>query len=673
MIRPPGLLCCLGLLLVAPLASAQMTIFKEPLSPRIANYRIDATLNAETKRITASEMILWHNKSDSPTQDLRFHLYLNGFRNEKMSFLKESGGKHRGNKMDEEGFGFTQVRSLKVLPHAGDATSLNFSDKAIHPDATAMNDKFTQMEFLSPDDGNSDDLTYFRVPLEEPLQPGASVWIYIEWEAQLPQPPFARTGAKEEFFFVGQWFPKIAVLKSGGNWTDHQFHLNTEFFADYGAYDVNMTVPSSHILGATGLEVSVTENGDTKTHSYHAEDVHDFAWTCSPEYVVGTAQAQDVAIRVLCQKEHEDQMQRMLDAAVFSVEYFQNWYGDYPFPNLTVVDPRRGASGAGGMEYPTLITAGTSYGLPEGVRSLEMVTLHEFGHNYWYHLLASNEWEESWLDEGINSYTEVKIMEDKYGFANTLDLLGIKVGIGQVHRMSYMSASSYDPTVRNGWDYYSNGSYGTNSYSKPAVILLTFTNHIGDETMLQVMQTYVKKWSFKHPVSQDFIDVVNEVTGEDYNWFFQQALYTRNTIDYSVGYISSVEEEPLRGFDITMTTEETPKKEDDEPKSEGLGTYHNIVKIRREGEFIFPVEIEFTYKDGEKRRETWDGKDLWKKFEFTGDKQMVSATVDPDYKVILDVNFTNNSKTVEPQMKPVVAATSSMLVRLQTLMDLLSF
>lgn len=680
---PRGALVCLALLTTASFSMAQMKIFEEPLSPRIVNYRIDVKLDADTKRLKGSEMILWHNKTDSPAEDLRFHLYLNGFRNDQVSFLKESGGRHRGNEIDDDGYGFTEVRSIKVLPHVATETPLDFSDASTHPDSASMPEKVDQMAFLAPDDQNEHDKSYFKIPLDEPLAPGDSVWIHIEWDAQLPQPPFARTGAKEEFFFVAQWFPKIAVYSDGAKWTDHQFHLNTEFFADYGIYDVSMTVPDDHILGATGLEVTVNDNGDgTKTHIYHAEDVHDFAWTSSPDFVVGTGKAQDVDIRVLCQKDHVEQMQRMIDCTVWSVEYFQDWYGDYPFPNLTVVDPRRGAGGAGGMEYPTLITAGTSYGLPDGVRSLEIVTLHEFGHNYWYHLLGSNEWEESWLDEGINSYTESQIMDHKYPTGAVIDWLGFKLSSQQVHRMGYITSHNFDPTVRNGWEYYSNGSYGTNSYSKPAILLTTFHNLVGDVKMSEIMRTYVTKWRFKHPTSQDFIDVVNEVTGEDYTWFFQQALYTRNHVDYAVSSFSSEGESEKKGFDLTLDINEPPNTGDDDEEDteadsedEESATYFNEIKIRRLGEFTMPVNIAFTYEDGEVRREKWDGKELWKIYTFPGDKKMVSAAVDPDYIVPMDINWSNNSRTIaeSPRMTPVRKTTGNWIVRLQTFMEFLSF
>jgi hypothetical protein len=664
------------LCLLALCASAQEApiIFEDPLSPRIANYRIHVTLDEANKRISGSQMLLWHNKNDEEISDLRFHLYLNGFRNSQATFMKESGGVHRGNKIDEEGWGYSDITMLKVQNHGGPAEGLNFSDGAVHPTVEDMVDRTNEIQFLAPDDGNTEDRTYFAVPLEQPLKPGESVWVKIEFEAKLPEPPFSRTGAWKDYFFVAQWFPKIAVREEGA-WTDHQFHVNTEFYADYGVYDVFMTVPDTYVLGATGLNISKTDNGDgTKTHYYHAEDVHDFAWTASPDFLEFTGKADDVEIRALVQKEHADQGQRHIDATVVSITKFQEWYGDYPFPNLTVVDPRRGATGSGGMEYPTLITAGTFYGMPEKFRPLEIVIIHEFGHNFWYHLLASNEFEESWLDEGINSYTEIQVMQDAYGDNNVMDLYGIRMGDVHVQRMGYAGSADLDPTVRDGWTYSTRNSYGVNSYSKPAIFLTTLHNHLGKEKMLEVMRTYVERFSFKHPKSQDFVDVVNDVTGEDYSWFFDQALYTAKTLDYKVSRATSKRIKPPKGYGISQEIgedidrgKEAAKEQEDKSQP-----FASEVLIRRVGEFTFPVTLEVVFEDGETIRENWDGKDLWKRYTYERPSRMVSAAIDPDYLIPMDLNMVNNSIVLEKDSEPVAKHRLNWMVRIQTILEMLA-
>jgi len=638
-------LLLLGLALKSP---AQTVIFPEPLSPRIANYDIEVRLDAKKRMLAAQQVLVWHNKSTDVITEMQFHLYLNAFRNERSTFMKESGGVSRGNRIDRDGFGFIEVNKI-ALPTGEDLTA--------------------KMQFIHPDDDNADDRTVFRLPLPKPLKPGEAITLRFDFTAKLPQPPFARTGAKKEFFFVGQWFPKAGVYQDEQNaWNCHQFHANSEFFADYGVYNVRMTVPAENILGATGLEQSVTDNGDdTKTHFYHAEDVHDFAWTTSPEYKEFFTEQNGVKIRLLMQPDHAYQAQRHLDAAKVAVKYHEEWYGDYPFPNLTIVDPRRGAGGSGGMEYPTLITAGTAHGMPVGVRGVELVIIHEFGHNFWYHLLASNEFEESWMDEGINSYTESRIMQEAYGKGSAIDLFGIKIDDQQFQRASYTSNPSLDPTIRKAWEYYSGNSYGINSYPKPATLLFTLENYLGTEAMRKCMQEYVRRWRFKHPTTKDFIQVFNEISGQNLDWFFNQALYSHAKLDYSVDRVFTREIEKPRGFDFTMNpadtaaTDEDEKSSDDEKKDEKKTSdsasgdssakeqkmYESGVHVRRLGDFTFPVEVLVKFDNGEEIREPWDGKELWKKFRYEKPAKLVSAAVDPDKKVWLDVNLINNSKTVE--------------------------
>ncbi|RMI17304.1 MAG: M1 family peptidase [Calditrichaeota bacterium] len=755
------------------------TLFPRPLSPRIANYDIDVKLIPEKRLLEGQEILIWHNRSNEVITELQFHLYLNAFRNSKSTFMIESGGVSRGNRMDKDGWGFIEVNRMILLSKDARQYPQPF---ARFPSAEKLQDisgvdLSAGMEYIHPDNPEHvHDKTVLRVPLPEPLQPGESVVLYIDFTAKLPQPPFARTGAKKEFFFVGQWFPKIGVYTDKG-WNCHQFHANSEFFADFGVYNVWMTVPAENIVGATGIEVGVRDNGDgTATHFYHAEDVHDFAWTTSPEFREFKGRAQDVEIRVLMQPDHADQGPRHVEAARVAVEYYQNWYGDYPYPNLTVVDPRRGAGGAGGMEYPTLITAGTTYGLVEGIRSVELVIIHEFGHNFWYHLLASNEFEESWLDEGINTYAEIQIMQDYYGaqyritdrvitklreagfpeeslglledlkkeafqgqFAfrealkNTLgealtarygnilityarhprrgdsvDFLGIKLNDREFQRAQYISNPDLDPMLRRAWEYYSRTSYGVNSYSRPGIVLTTLQNYLGWETMLKVMRTYVERFRFKHPTSQDFVNVASEVAGEDLSWFFDQVLYTNAVLDYSVDRIITRKYDPGKGYDFDLSIteeltdslstssttaapeadradtirsregadtlsdlaggEDTTRPAAESDTTERRALYYNEVDVRRLGDFIFPVEVEIVFDNGEVVRERWDGKGLWKKFHYLKPAKIVSATVDPDRKVVMDVNFTNNSKSRHAGRRGIIKITARLAYYLQYLM-----
>ncbi len=653
--------------------------FPKPLSSRIANYDIEVRLDPEKNLLHGNETLRWVNRSKDTINELQLHLYLNAFRNSRSTFMKESGGVSRGNRIDDDGWGFIEINSITLA----DGEELIKSSK-----------------FIQPDDGNEHDKTVLSLNLAKPLPPGQTISLNINFTAKLPSPPFARTGAKEDFFFAGQWFPKIGVYQDG-QWNTHQFHSKSEFFADYGVYNVWINTPGDYIVGATGLEVDKKTNEDgTTTHYYRAEDVHDFAWTASPEFVEFTDKAQDVDIRVLLQPDHAYQGERHLQAAKAAVEYFQNWYGDYPFPNLTVVDPRRGAMGAGGMEYPTLITAITAYGLPEGLRLVELVIIHEFGHNYWYHLVGSNEFEEPWLDEGFTTYSEIQIMEDKYGpSGSAIDVFGIKINYIQLQRGRYILAADIDPIVKAAWEFYSGTSYRVNSYAKPGLVLTTLHNYLGLEKMQELMRTYLDRWKFKHPKTQDFIDLANEVSGQDLDWYFDQALFTNAILDYSVddAFTRKIGKKN-KGFDfdlsaqkyISQSSEADSLTETESENSEPAETltyldsavtvsgdtaavepdmYLSGVNIRRLGTFIFPVKLEVVFDNGDTLWEEWDGVDLWKKFRYTKPAKLISAAIDPDKKIPIDVNYTNNSRFIKTHNIGVNKLAIRFLFWIQFLMD----
>ncbi len=607
-----------ALFLVSFSAQAKPVIFQEPLSPRIANYDIEVKLDPAERLIRGREVLTWHNKTDQATDEMYFHLYLNAFRNDQSTFMKESN-RSGSKKLDKkDGWGYIELERVSI--QGG-------------PDLT------DEVRFAWPDDGNTADKTVAMISLPQAVEPGGSVIVEIDFASRLPSPPIARNGSKKEYHFASQWFPKVGVFEDG-KWNCHQYHAHSEFYADFGVYDVFITVPEENIVGATGIEVEVSNNGDgTATHYYHAEDVHDFTWTTSPNFVVFMERVQDVDVRLLMQKNHKGQAKRHLEAARIGIGRFQEWFGNYPYPNLTIVDPRDGAFATGGMEYPTLITAGTFPGLPGGVRIVEMVVIHEFGHNFWYGMVASNEFEEAWLDEGINTYSEIQIMHDAYPSQSSIvDFLGFKFDDLQMRRYSYVRSPDYDPVVRKSWEYFSGGSYSAMAYSKPALALVTLENYLGRETMREIMRAYFERYKFKHPKTQDFIDVANEVSGQDLSWFFDQMLYTNAVLDYAVWSVKSEKVKPGIGIDYTDSIGGDKISFSGETET----MFETVVKVRRLGDFKFPVEIELVFQNGETNHETWDGKDLWKEYRYLKPTRLASAAVDPEKKVVLDIDWKNN-------------------------------
>ena len=214
---------------------------------------------------------------------------------------------------------------------------------------------------------------------------------------------------------------------------------------------------------------------------------------------------------------------------------FDQWYGPYPYAQITVVDPPHGGEEAGGMEYPTFITAGTDWFALKGDHDTELVTEHEFGHQYWYGMVATNEFENGWLDEGINSYTEVKVLDNMYGHnASNLNLLGAQEGDASAERGYYLPVAETDSLARPSYTDMSIRSYGGVTYGKTATMLVSLEAIVGEQTLQNALHTYFMKYRFTHPTQEDFLRTVNEVASRDLKWYWDQAVYGTQVFDYAV-------------------------------------------------------------------------------------------------------------------------------------------
>jgi aminopeptidase N len=321
---------------------------------------------------------------------------------------------------------------------------------------------------------------------------------------------------------------------------------------------------------------------------------------------------------------------RYIDAVKGSLRLFDQWYGPYSYDRITVVDPPHGGSDAGGMEYPTLITADTAWNMPKGALIPEGVTEHEFGHQYWYGMVATNEFENAWLDEGINSYTEIKVMDELYGKkTSTLNFPFAQMGEQGQQRISYLSAADSDPISTFAWKFRSNNSYGAITYGKTATVLLTLEKIIGEDTLRQALHTYFMRYRFTHPTEEDFLKTIEEVSGKDLHGYFDQAIYGTNIFDYEVDDAHS---DPLQWWE-TSPVHSKPAD----------GIYRTYVTVRRKGDFVFPVDLEVKFDDGSAATEHWDGKDRWMRYHYDRKAQIVSAQIDPQNQIWLDRNFFNNS------------------------------
>jgi hypothetical protein len=610
-------------------------------SPRNASYTIAARLDPASRTLTGEGLLTWRNTSAIPADSLQFHLYYNAWRNTRSTWMREAAlaGDTEALERPASDWGWIDVTSIRRIGEGSPPSDLT-----------------PGMRFIAPDDGNPDDRTVLEVPLDAPVAPGATINVQLAWSSVVPR-TFARTGTIGNFYFLAHWFPKIGVLENTG-WNCHQFHAGTEFFSDFGIYDVRLTVPRGWVVGATGAERGRRDERDgTTTHHYYAEDVHGFAWTTSPDFIEHTATFEHAALpavgmRLLLQPEHASQADRHLEATRATLKYYGEWFGPYPYGNITIVDPAW-QSGAGGMEYPTLFTAGTRWLAPRRIAQPEGVTVHEAGHQFWYGVVATNEFEHAWMDEGLNTFSTARTLEQFFtpqhvgrryfgGFIPwVIDGVTLSRATDGNRLGGYRPAARSDIPATPSWQYWP-GTGGAITYNKTALWLNTLERLLGWDALQRILSTYYQRFAFKHPRPQDFFAVANEVSGRDLTWFFDQVHRSANAFDYAVTGLTS---EPVldRGYfgeagDRAFSAEHGRRDR-----------YRTIVVVKRQAEGVFPVTVRVLLENGEDVRWEWDGRETWKRFEIERPVRAVSAQVDPDRVLLLDLNYTNNSRSLAPQ------------------------
>jgi hypothetical protein len=494
-----------------------------------------------------------------------------------------------------------------------------------------------------------------------------------------------RTGYSGQYYLVAQWFPKIGVYEATGpgntapgRWNCHQFHPTTEFFADFGVYDVSFTLPSSFVVGATGtLRGRHDHPGGTTTWTYHAEDVHDFTWTASPHYREFTESWRGVAIHILMQPQRTHQTGRYLQALTGAMEYLDARVGPYPYPVITVVDPAWNAAEAGGMEYPTLITAGSLWGIGPRLRLAELVTVHEFTHQYWYGMVNNNQVEEAWLDEGLTQYYETRIMDALYGSRSSLlDLPGLAIGDLEQTRAGYTSMSHprIAPPATAAWKF-PQGSYGVLTYNKTAVMLTTLERMLGTPTMDSVMKTFFRQWSFRQVRGRDLVRTFNEIVpalhgarfGTNLDWYFDQVLYGTGVCDVELTSITTQDiVSPAGHVDSAGTRVLRAASPLDPPLIESR------VTVSRLGEVRIPVTVRIAFEDGRILDERWDAAASTHVFTYREPVAVRWACVDPSRVVLLDVNLNNNGLSREPDRAGIWKVTAGFLFWVQNILQTLS-
>ncbi len=562
--------------LVAASASA------DALPPSTQHYRIEAGLDTERRRVTGSVTLSFTNSSAAPLSELVFHLYLNAFRDARSVFMRESRGRLRGVRAQKSGS--IELESLRV-------------DGAEHlPNARRE---------LVPQD-----FTQLAVPLDRMLPPGAQAQIEIRFAAQLPK-LFARSGYAGDFFAVAQWFPKLAKLEPDGRFASFPYHGLGEFYADFADYDVTLRVPEAYRVGAVGQLVSERSEKDRRVLRYRARHVHDMAWFAAPGLLVEKRQLGKTELIMLAPADHALALREHEVVITRGLERFGQQFGPYPYPTLTLVVPPRGAEGAAGMEYPSLIvSAGAWMPIPFAPSlSGAIVTAHELAHQWFYGLLASHEVEHPVLDEGLAEWATLDLMRAIYG---DIDRLAAPLGIDrfELDRVAVLSFYRSVSPGRRAPDYDSL-SYATSVYGRAALVFESIRRAHGKARFAQALARYTRENRFGHPTPAALAHAFDAVYGDGFSKRVLEPLLF-------AGELSSV------------------RLLEAEARSEGSKT-RIYVRALREGKVALPTWLAAYDAHGkELKRLPWPSERAQLEVSFVSDQPVARVALDPDRALLLD-------------------------------------
>ncbi len=578
-----------------------------------ADYAINATLDPAANRISGTQIIRYRNDSPDTLSVVWLQLDQNRFRpGSRGELITPIGGRFEGR---------------------GDAGGI---------DVTTFHQAGSTKE-LARDVRD----TRMRVELDRPLPPGGEAVWELAWSFLIPHYGADRMGRDDEsqgaIYEIAQWYPRMAVYDDVKGWNNEPYLGVGEFYLEYGDFDVKLTVPRDYIVGATGLLVNPAEvltpeqqqrlaraksseqtvtilepdevgSGSSRpsgsgplTWHFKAEKVRDFAWAASPGFIWDAASWEGVLAQSVYPKEALPLWSRSTQMVRESLRLQSRWFR-YPYPSMTNVN-----GVAGGMEYPMMVFCGER----RDEKGLWELTTHEIGHTWFPMVVGSNERLHMWQDEGFNTFINGFATAARYDEPLTPQrtVQGILPYLSGNDQPSMMRADAMEAT-----------GIGPVAYDKPSVGLHLLREQVVADTLLfdEAFEGYIRAWAFKHPTPDDFFRYMSSALGENLDWFWRGWFLTNDKLDFQVA-----------GVEVS-----------DAPTGGKL----SMVTLQSNGDMVFPVPLELTFEDGEKRRLTLPV-EAWlrgPRFDYPviAPKAVVGVRIDPD-GAIPDLIAENNAWQAE--------------------------
>lgn len=479
------------------------------------SYEIKADLDTEEHSLRAIEYLTYYNNSPCSLDTVYIHLYANAYKDGHTIYAQE-----RRRLGDSDFLKAEQARGNIRIEHITEGED--------------------SLRYVI-------DGSIMAVDLGQSLSPGDSITLTIESLLKIPELS-SRLGYHAHHYEMVHWYPKVCVFDECG-WHRDDYHALGEFYGEYGDYRVELTVPGDYVVAATGertdphdkkfIDALVSRSGkidmgERKLVKFFAEDVHDFAWVCDPNFLVEQHEVDGILLSVFYLRQNKKKWRNAGVYAMEALKRFNEWYGQYTYRNLSVVN----GYSHGGTEYPQLIIIGP--GEDQFTRLFEITIIHEIAHQWFYGIVGSNEVDEAWLDEGFSTYSEIRYCEDRYGKDNSLFKLPFIPSLSRRYYYKviyYLNQTNFleVPILTPAYKYIDVPiSYINSAYAKPALFLFNLEGILGRRRFDSVLKKYIQDYTFKHPRTEDFIRVCEGESGQNLRLLFSQFLYTTDFSDWSV-------------------------------------------------------------------------------------------------------------------------------------------
>jgi hypothetical protein len=463
--------------------------------------------------------------------------------------------------------------------------------------------------------------TLLYIDLPSPLPPGDSIKISLGFVFKIPRAMMRFGYDKLGNYLFAYWHPILCGYQKN-RLVDFEYHSQSEFFSNFSSYDIRVTIPPGYMVGGTGFFDSSGVNGDQKTWRAYADSVIGFAFACGPGFEEFESDTLGIKIRYLLAKSHVKYLGLADGMAKLALAYYSESLFKYPYATYTLADFE---FGAGGMELPAM----AAVTFPDGGAGfvweplLRMTIAHEIAHEWFYGVVATNEAEEPWLDEGLATYMTSRFFEAAGDSLVEISALGYRLSLDFIEKIMGQVIKAEWPLDLKSWQYPEDFSYSAIVYFRTTLMLETLRQMAGAASFDSALKAYANEYRFGHPDQQDFWGSFEKSLGIDLGNFREQFLSGTSRVDYSVksiNYKATVPDDSLRERSFKIT-----------------------VAVSRELDGILPHKITVGLKDGAVIDTLWDGVARTAIFEFTASARPEYAVVGNDTPYSLDENKANNT------------------------------